>query len=84
MGTESLGAVSLCQSTFFFKQWGGVQKKRAGRILEGLTYDEYPPIHRMPFPEAGIRRTVAAKLEQELSETNISQSRKIELPLLTY
>ena len=25
---------------FFFKQWGGVQKKRAGRILEGRTWDE--------------------------------------------
>jgi protein gp37 len=28
---------------FFFKQWGGVQKKRAGRTLEGRTYDEFPP-----------------------------------------
>jgi len=28
--------------SFFFKQWGGVQKKRAGRILEGRTWDEMP------------------------------------------
>jgi len=27
---------------FFFKQRGGVQKKRAGRILEGRTRDEMP------------------------------------------
>jgi protein gp37 len=27
---------------FFFKQWGGVQKKRAGRLLDGLTWDELP------------------------------------------
>lgn len=27
---------------FFFKQWGGVHKKRAGRILEGRTWDEMP------------------------------------------
>jgi protein gp37 len=27
---------------FFFKQWGGVWKKRAGRILEGRTWDEMP------------------------------------------
>lgn len=27
---------------FFFKQWGGVHKKRAGRILEGRTWDEFP------------------------------------------
>jgi protein gp37 len=28
---------------FFFKQWGGVQKKRTGRELNGRTYDEMPP-----------------------------------------
>jgi protein gp37 len=27
---------------FFFKQWGGVQKKRTGRRLGGRTYDEMP------------------------------------------
>ncbi len=27
---------------FFFKQWGGVQKKRTGRLLEGRTHDEMP------------------------------------------
>jgi protein gp37 len=27
---------------FFFKQWGGVQKKRSGRNLDGRTYDEMP------------------------------------------
>jgi protein gp37 len=27
---------------FFFKQWGGVQKKKAGRELEGRTWDEMP------------------------------------------
>jgi protein gp37 len=27
---------------FFFKQWGGVQKKKAGRVLEGRTWDEMP------------------------------------------
>lgn len=27
---------------FFFKQWGGVNKKKAGRILEGRTWDEVP------------------------------------------
>jgi protein gp37 len=27
---------------FFFKQWGGVQKKRNGRNLEGRTWDEMP------------------------------------------
>lgn len=27
---------------FFFKQWGGTQKKLAGRSLDGRTYDEMP------------------------------------------
>jgi len=27
---------------FFFKQWGGVRKKIAGRLLEGRTWDEMP------------------------------------------
>ncbi len=27
---------------FFFKQWGGVNKKRNGRLLEGLTWDNLP------------------------------------------
>lgn len=27
---------------FFFKQWGGVNKKRTGRSLDGRTYSEYP------------------------------------------
>ncbi len=27
---------------FFFKQWGGVRKSEAGRLLDGRTYDELP------------------------------------------
>ncbi len=29
---------------FFFKQWGGVRKKQAGRSLEGRTWDEMPKL----------------------------------------
>jgi protein gp37 len=29
---------------FFFKQWGGVQKSRTGRSLDGRTWDELPSI----------------------------------------
>jgi protein gp37 len=28
--------------SFFFKQWGGVRKKKFGRVLEGRTWDEMP------------------------------------------
>ena len=29
---------------FFFKQWGGVNKKKTGRVLDGRTWDEMPDI----------------------------------------
>ncbi len=31
---------------FFFKQWGGINKKRAGRELDGRTYDAFPKSRR--------------------------------------
>lgn len=40
-----LGLRSLCRrydTAFFFKQWGGVNKKKTGRVLEGRTWDEMP------------------------------------------
>lgn len=39
---------------FFFKQWGGVFKKRTGRTLDGRTWDQ------MPVPEATSTRAGAA------------------------
>ena len=32
------------KTAFFFKQWGGKNKKKAGRLLNGRTYDEMPVI----------------------------------------
>jgi len=29
---------------FFFKQWGGFNKKKSGRLLEGRTWDEWPRV----------------------------------------
>lgn len=40
-----LGLRNLCRrydTAFFFKQWGGVNKKKTGRVLEGRTWDEMP------------------------------------------
>ncbi len=31
---------------FFFKQWGGVQKKKAGRLLQGKIWDQMPNLKR--------------------------------------
>lgn len=33
---------NAAQVPFFFKQWGGVNKKRAGRLMDGRTWDEMP------------------------------------------
>jgi len=40
-----LGIRDQCRKAgvaFFFKQWGGHNKKRAGRLLDGRTWDEMP------------------------------------------
>jgi protein gp37 len=36
---------------FFFKQWGGVRKKKNGRLLRGRTYDQYPERVAASIPE---------------------------------
>lgn len=38
---------------FFFKQWGGVNKKKTGRLLNGRTYSEYPDVEQI-LSEAGV------------------------------
>lgn len=46
-------AQCLIQKThFFFKQWGGVNKKKAGRILDGQTWDEMPIRNKHIFDES--------------------------------
>ena len=60
-----------CQAAkvpFFFKQWGGVRKHLSGRLLDGQTYDEYPPraTTAEPPPRAERQerlRTLLARLE---------------------
>jgi protein gp37 len=39
---------------FFFKQWGGRNKKKAGRMLGGRTYDERPPNSTTTAPEVPV------------------------------
>jgi protein gp37 len=37
----------LSNTPFFFKQWGGKNKKKAGRLLEGRTWDNMPKLSRV-------------------------------------
>lgn len=40
---KEIRSACVAQGTaFFFKQWGGKNKARAGRVLDGRTWDEYP------------------------------------------
>ena len=48
---------------FFFKQWGGTRKGKAGRALDGQTYDEKPPRMITPAPDDAFRRTLLAEID---------------------
>ncbi len=48
---------------FFFKQWGGTQKKKAGRLLDGRTYDEMPARSANLVAGREQRRTWVAEIE---------------------
>ncbi len=39
---DLLDKARTSNTAFFFKQWGGINKKKTGRLLDGRTYDEYP------------------------------------------
>jgi protein gp37 len=45
----------VASSRFFFKQWGGVQKGKHGRVLNGRTYDEMPLQSTSRFPSRAER-----------------------------
>jgi hypothetical protein len=54
------------QVPFFFKQWGGTRKKKAGRTLDERTYDEMPPRIELPVLPAGRRLAAIAEAEAGL------------------
>jgi hypothetical protein len=62
---------------FFFKQWGGVRKAKYGRLLEGRTYDEYPPRVASPIPEkancAAYAREIPNSFQQVLQSPKLVQ-----------
>ena len=42
---------------FFFKQWGGTNKKLTGRELDGRTWDDFPPAKQCDDREAVLAGT---------------------------
>ena len=52
---EILAQCRVARVPFFFKQWGGRNKKRAGRTLRGRTWDD------LPQPMAAIAKPLEAR-----------------------
>ncbi len=52
------------QVPFFFKQWGGVRKSKAGRELDGQTYDAMPSRAEVPVLDATRRLAAIAEVER--------------------
>jgi len=64
---------------FFFKQWGGVQKRKHGRILDGRTYDEMPALSMSPIPSLQERlelRRAMAPITEAWPDTPLVQLRR--------
>jgi protein gp37 len=47
---------------FFFKQWGGVQKSKTGRNLDGRTHDDFPARDNKPVPDSATRVSLRTKI----------------------
>jgi protein gp37 len=59
---------------FFFKQWGGVRKKRNGRLLDGRTYDEYPRRVVSAIPERASCLAFARDVVDSFRKTDAGSS----------
>ncbi|HSQ56994.1 MAG TPA: phage Gp37/Gp68 family protein [Gemmata sp.] len=48
---------------FFFKQWGGVRKAKAGRVLDSQTHDEQPEVKEVEMPARRVRLEMLGESE---------------------
>ena len=55
---------------FFFKQWGGVRKKRFGRELDVKYHDDMPYTLGLPMPRLEERRALIAQVETMLPSSS--------------
>lgn len=49
---------------FFFKQWGGVQKSKTGRLLDGRTHDAMPARQTNDPPSPSSRKSMVTQVSQ--------------------
>lgn len=52
------------QVPFFFKQWGGVRKGKAGRTLDGRTHDDVPARSTKSMPSRAERRAMLEEMRK--------------------
>lgn len=62
--TSILEQCEAAGTRFFFKQWGGVMKKRNGRTLLGKTWDAMPARSTVPVPDTSQLAALKLTLEQ--------------------
>jgi protein gp37 len=53
---------------FFFKQWGGIRKKVAGRKLDGRTYDDFPTVALAQPPARSERRRRTEQIDSHAKQ----------------
>jgi protein gp37 len=67
---------------FFFKQWGGVRKKAAGRKLDGKTHDEFPQRVHNPVLRVDECLALASQFEADFKNTNLLEISSLNLSRL--
>jgi protein gp37 len=79
-----LSIMEQCQRAnvpFFFKQWGGVHKAKAGRRLLGRIHDGFPNIVKSEFPDKRERLKALATFSEQFAERLNIRAESSELPL---
>ena len=72
---------TLAHVPFFFKQWGGVRKSRAGRLLQGRTHDDFPAELLHQLPSLTVRRELTRRLSERISEVYELQKWSAKVPV---
>jgi len=62
---------------FFFKQWGGVQKKKAGRLLNGRTFDDMPTRASVPVLSLRERNVLVHEVSSWLANVPAPVAQRI-------
>ena len=60
---------------FFFKQWGGVQKSKTGREIDGHTFDGFPTTEHCRRPNNRTRLKILQDFECYISESDLETPR---------